>query len=90
MHNIVYYQSVQYDSPDGLNYESTHTQMFYILYFFKISKLQTLIGQRGLEGIVIKLLPDINQIFKKLYQFVPILLEKETWKDIESYLLFCL
>ena len=41
--------------PDGLNYESTHAQMSYILYFFKISKLATLIGQCGLECIVIKL-----------------------------------
>ena len=46
---------------DGLNYESTHNQMTYILYFFKISKLPTLKGQYGLEGIVIKLLPGINQ-----------------------------
>ena len=47
---------------DGLNYESTHTQMSYILYFFKISKLPTLKGQCGLEGIVIKLLRGINQL----------------------------
>ena len=46
--------------PDGLNYESTHTQMSYILYFFKISKLPMLKGQCGLEGIVIKLLPGIT------------------------------
>ena len=47
--------------PDSLNYESTHIQMSYILYFFKISKLPTLKGQCGLEGIVIKLLSGINQ-----------------------------
>ena len=34
--------SEQYDMPDALNYESTHTQMSYIFYFFKISKLPTL------------------------------------------------
>ena len=44
-----------------LNYESTHTQMCYILYFFKISKFPTLKGQCGLEDIVMKLLPDIKQ-----------------------------
>ena len=47
--------------PNGLNYESTHTQMSYILYFVKISKLPTLKGQCGLEGIVIKLFLGINQ-----------------------------
>ena len=47
--------------PDGLNYESTHTQMSYILYFFKISTLSTQKSQCELEGIVIKLLPGINQ-----------------------------
>ena len=47
--------------PEGLNYKSTHIQMSYILYFFKISKPPTLKGQHGLEGIVIKLLPGINQ-----------------------------
>ena len=52
--------------PDGLNYESTHTQMSYILYFFKISKLSTLKDQCGLEGIVIKLLPGINQTKEKI------------------------
>ena len=34
--------SEQYDMPDGLNYEYTYTQMSYILYFFKMSKLPTL------------------------------------------------
>ena len=48
--------------PEGLSYESTHFQMSYNLYFFKISKLPTLRGQCGLECIVIKLLPDINQL----------------------------
>ena len=47
--------------PDGLNYESTHIEMSYIFYFFKISKRPTLKGQCGLEVIVIKLLPGINQ-----------------------------
>ena len=47
--------------PDGLNYESTHIQMTYIFYFFKIRKLPTLKGQSGLEGIFIKLLTGINQ-----------------------------
>jgi hypothetical protein len=37
-----YVLSEQYDMPDGLNYEYTHTQMSYILYFFKMSKLPTL------------------------------------------------
>ena len=46
---------------DSLNYESIHIQISYILYFFKISKLPTLKGQCRLEGIVIKLLPGINQ-----------------------------
>ena len=31
-----------------------------------------------------------NLFQQKLYQWDPILLEKETWKNIESYLLFCL
>ena len=31
----------------------------------------------------------ISNLFK-MYQWVPILLEKEAWMDIESYLLFCL
>ena len=47
--------------PDGLNYEFTHTQMSYNLYFFKISKLPTLKCQYGLKDIVIKLLQGINQ-----------------------------
>ena len=55
---IVYYQSNMTCLHDGLNYESTHTQRSYILYFFKMSKLPTLKGRCGLEGIVIKLLPN--------------------------------
>ena len=47
--------------PDGLNYESTNTQISYILYVFKISKLPIVKGQYELEGIVIKHLPGINQ-----------------------------
>ena len=47
--------------PEGLNYESTHIQMSYNLYFFNISKLPTLRGQCGLEDIAIKRLPCINQ-----------------------------
>ena len=31
-----------------------------------------------------------DNLFKKLYQWDPILLEKAAWKDIDSYLLFCL
>ena len=52
--------------PDGLNYESTHTQMSYILYFTKISKLSTLKAQCRYEGIVIKLLAGINQSKDKI------------------------
>ena len=59
MHNFVL--SEQYGMPEGLNYESTHIKMSYTIYFFKISKLPTLWGRCGLEGIVIKLLPGINQ-----------------------------
>ena len=58
--------SEQYDMPDGLNYEYTHTQMSYILYLIKISKRPTLKGQCGLEGIVIKILLGINQFKDKL------------------------
>ena len=52
--------------PDGLNYEHTHTQISYILYLTKMSKLPTLKTQCGLEGIVIKLLPGINQSKDKI------------------------
>ena len=44
----------------NLDYESTHTQISYILYFIKISKLPTQKGQCRLEDIVINLLPGIN------------------------------
>ena len=52
MYNTAYYQS-KYGMPDCPNYESTHTQISYILYFIKISKRPTIKGQCGLEGIVI-------------------------------------
>ena len=61
MHNIVYNES-KYGMPDCLNYESTLTQISYILYFINISKLPTLKGQCRLEGIVIKFLIGINQL----------------------------
>jgi len=48
MHNTAYYQS-KYGMPDCPNYESTHTQISYILYFINISKRPTLKGQCGLE-----------------------------------------
>ena len=35
--------------PDCLNYESTHIQISYILYFIKVCKLPTLKGQCTLE-----------------------------------------
>ena len=68
-----------------LNYESIHTQMSYILYFFKISKLPTLKGQCGLEGIVIKLLPGINQFKDKVTrnsQYPSMLPSLEEWGPI--------
>ena len=58
VHNIMYYQS-KYGMPNCLNYGST--QISYILYFIKISKLLTVKGQCRLEDIVIKFLPGINQ-----------------------------
>ena len=61
MHNIVYYQS-KYSVPNSLNYESTHTQISYILYFIKISKLPALKGQCGLESIAINFLPGIKPV----------------------------
>ena len=72
---------------DCLNYESTHTQMSYILYFFKISKLPTLKGQCGLEGIVIKFLLGINQFKDKLTsnsQYPSMLLSQEKWEPIDT------
>ena len=68
--------------PDGHSYESTHTQMSYILYFFKISKLPTLKGPCGLNGIVIKLLPGINQSKDKITsnsQYPSMLPSQEEW-----------
>ena len=50
MHNIVL--SEQYGMPDSLNYESTHIQMSYILYFCTISKLPTLKDQCVLEDLI--------------------------------------
>ena len=74
--------------PDGLNYESTHTQMSYILYFFKISKRPTLKDQCGLEGIVIKLLPGINQSKDKITsncQYPSMLPSQEEWGPIDIF-----
>ena len=74
--------------PDGLNYESTQIQMSYILYFLKIcSKLPTLKGQYGLEGIVIKLLPGINQFKDKIIsnsQYPSMLPSQEEWEPIDT------
>ena len=74
--------------PDCLNYESTHTQISYILYFFKISKLPTLKGQCRLEGIVIKLLPGINQSKDKITssnsQYPSMLPSQEEWGPIDT------
>ena len=89
MHNIVnvYYQSNMTSLTTGLNYETTHTQMSYILYFFKISKLPTLKGQCGLEGIVIKLLPGINQFKDKITsnsQYPSMLPSQEEWGPIDT------
>ena len=71
--------------PDCLNYESTHTQISYILYFTKISKLPTLKAQCGLEGIVIKLLPGINQSKDKLTSNsqYPSMLPQKEWGLID-------
>ena len=51
MHNIVYYQSNM--TCFTVLIMNLHTQMSYILYFFKMSILQTIKGQCRLEGIVI-------------------------------------
>ena len=61
--------------------------MSYILYFFKISKLQTLKGQCGLEGIVIKLVPGINQFKYKItsnFQYASMLPSQEEWGPINT------
>ena len=52
--------------PVGLTFQSTHIQISYFLYFFKIRKMSSLKGQYELEGIVIKLLPGINQFKDKI------------------------
>ena len=86
MHNIVYYQS-KYGIPDCLNYESTHTQISYILYFIKMSKLLILKGQCRLEGIVIKLLPGINQFKDNITsnsQYTSMLSSQEEWGPIDT------
>ena len=86
MHNTAYYQS-KHGMPDCLNYESTHTQILYILYFIKISKLPTVKGQCGLEGIVIKFLPGINQLKDKLTinsQYSSMLPSQEEWEPIDT------
>ena len=72
---------------DCLNYESTYSQISYILYFIKISKLPTLKGQFGLEGIVIKFLPSINQFKDKLTsnsQYLSLLPSQEEWEPIDT------
>ena len=73
--------------PDCLNYESTHTQISYILYFIKISKHPTLRGQCGLEGTVIKFLLGINQFKDKLTsnsQYPFMLPSQEEWEPIDT------
>ena len=73
--------------PDCLNYESMHTQMSSMLYFLKISKLPTLKGQYRLEGIVIKLLPGINQFKDKITsysQYPSMLPSQEEWGAIDT------
>ena len=75
---------------DCLNYESTHTQISYILYFIKISILPTLKGQCGLEGIVIKFLPGINQFKDKLTsnsQYPSMLPSQEEAEDLKSHII---
>ena len=61
--------------------------MSYILYFFKIRKRLTLKGQCGLEGIVIKILPGINQFQDKItshFQYPSMLLFQEEWEPIDT------
>ena len=74
--------------PDCLNYESTHTQISYILYFIKISKRPTLKGQYGLENcIVMTFLLGINQFKDKLTsnsQYPSMLPSQEEWEPIET------
>ena len=60
MHNIVYYQSnMTCLTVLIMNLHIPKCAIFYIS--FNISKLPTLKGQCGLEDIVMKRLPDINQ-----------------------------
>ena len=71
--------------PGCLNYESTHIQISYILYFIKISKRPTLKGQCGLEVIVMKFLLGINQFKDKLTsnsQYPSMLPSQEEWEPI--------
>ena len=73
--------------PDCLNYESSHTQISYILYFIKISKLPTLYSQCGLEGTVIKFVLGINQFKDKLTsnsQYPSMLPSQEEWEPIDT------
>ena len=84
MHNIVL---SEHGMPDSLNYESTHIQISYILYFIKINKRPTLKGQCGLEGIVIKILLGINQFKDKLNsnsQYPSMHPSKEEWEPIDT------
>ena len=72
---------------DGLNYGSTYTKMSYILYFFNISKLPTIKGQCELKGIVIKLLPGINQSKDKItsnFQYPSMLASQEEGGPIDT------
>jgi hypothetical protein len=58
-----------------------------MFYFFKISKLQTLKGQCGLEYIGIKLLRGINQFKDKITsnsQYPSILPSQEEWGGIDT------
>ena len=86
MHNTAYYYR-KYGIPDCLNYESTHTQKSYILYFIKTNKHPTLKGQCGLEGIVINYLPGINQFKDKLTsnpQHHSMHPSQEEWEPIDT------
>ena len=72
--------------PDCFNYESSHTQISYILYFIKVSKRSTLKGQSGLKGVVITFFPGINQFKDKLAsnsQYPSMLPSQEEWEPID-------
>ena len=61
--------------------------MSYILFFFKISELQTLKGQCGLQSIVIKLVSGINQFKDKITsnsQYPSMLPSQEEWGPIDT------